>query len=140
VLWNDTADLVHVLGDRDGVPSIYLVDPHGDSVFMDVPLPFVPVATVMDTQPDRPTVDRTQIVAFANDGATVSVDVGGNAFGYRMPGVLMGALTAVGIYLLARLLFRRRSIALFAAVLALTEGMLFVNPRIAMNDAYITGF
>ena len=52
----------------------------------------------------------------------------------------MGALTAAGIYLLARSLFRRRSVGLFAAVLALAEGMLFANARIAMNDAYVTGF
>lgn len=140
VRYNDVADLIHVLGERDGSPTIYVVDPHGYSVFMDAPLPFEPVSLVMDTQVDRPSVDRTQVVALAEDGAAATVDVGGNAFGYRMPGVLMGALTAAGIYLLARLLFRRRSVGLFAAVLALTEGMLFANPRIAMNDAYVTGF
>lgn len=140
VLFNDVADLLHVTGDREGAPTVYVVDLHGHSVFMDVPLPFEPSSVVMDTQPDRPSVDRTQILAFANDGRVASVDVGGNAFGYRLPGVLMGALTAIGIYLLARVLFRRRSVALFAAVLALAEGMLFANPRIAMNDAYVTGF
>ncbi len=140
VLSNDIADLLHVVGDRDGTPTIYVVDLHGHSVFMDVPLPFESAATVIDTQPDRPSIDRTQILAFANDGQVATVDVGGNAFGYRMPGVLMGALTAAGIYLLARVLFRRRSVGLFAAALALSEGMLFANPRIAMNDAYVTGF
>lgn len=140
VLSNDIADLLHVVGERDDATTIYLVDLHGHSVFMDVPLPFEPTSTVMDTQPDRPSVDRTQILALANDGDVASVNVGGNAFGYRMPGVLMGALTAAGIYLLARLLFKRRSVGLFAAVLALAEGMLFANPRIAMNDAYVTGF
>ncbi|MEZ4596131.1 MAG: phospholipid carrier-dependent glycosyltransferase [Chloroflexota bacterium] len=29
---------------------------------------------------------------------------------------------------------------MFAAALALAEGMLFANPRIAMNDVYVTGF
>src|SRR5690606_27880131 len=125
-----------VAGEREGGPTVYVIDPHGYSVFMDVPLAFEPAALVMDTQPERPSVDRTQILALAVDGSVASVDVGGNAFGYRMPGVLMGALTAAGIYLLARLLFRRRSVALFAAALALAEGMLFANPRIAMNDAY----
>lgn len=140
VRFNDIAELVHVVGERDGSPTIYVIDIHGKSVFMDASLPFAPVAAEMDTQPDRPSVDRTQILAFANDGRVASVDVGGNAFGYRMPGVLMGALTAAGIYLLARLLFRRRSVGLFAAAFALAEGMLFANPRIAMNDAYVTGF
>ncbi len=141
VIWNDAADLLHVLGElADGRPTIYVVDPHGHSVFMDVPLPSAPVALVMDTQEDRPSEDRTQILALGNDGSVASVDVGGNAFGYRMPGVLMGAITAAAIYLLARVLFRRRSIGLFAAALALAEGMLFANARIAMNDVYITGF
>jgi len=140
VLSNDTADLLHVVGGPEGAPTVYVIDPHGYSVFMDVPLPFEPATLVMDTQPERPSVDRTQILALAADGSVASIDVGGNAFGYRMPGVLMGAFTAAGIYLLARLLFRRRSVALFAAGLALAEGMLFANPRIAMNDAYVTGF
>ncbi|MFN8521390.1 MAG: phospholipid carrier-dependent glycosyltransferase, partial [Chloroflexota bacterium] len=140
VAFNDVADLVHVVEERDGAPTVYVIGVHGKSVFMDVPLPFAPAAVVMDTQPDRPDVDRTQLLALSADGRAASVDVGGNAFGYRLPGVLMGALTAVGIYLLARVLFRRRSVGLFAAALALAEGMLFANPRIAMNDAYVTGF
>ncbi|MBX3028630.1 MAG: phospholipid carrier-dependent glycosyltransferase [Chloroflexi bacterium] len=141
VLWNEAAQLLHVPGRlAGGQPTVYVVEPHGHSVFMDVPLPFEPVATLMDTQEDHPSEDRTQILAIGNDGSVASVDVGGNAFGYRMPGVLMGALTVAGIYLLARLLFRRRSVGLFAAALALAEGMLFANARIAMNDVYITGF
>ncbi|MFN8520401.1 MAG: phospholipid carrier-dependent glycosyltransferase [Chloroflexota bacterium] len=139
-VWNDIADLLHVVGERDGSPTVYVLDSHGQSVFMDVPLPFQAAATVLDTQPDRPSVDRTQLLALAADGRVATIDVGGNAFGYRMPGVLMGALTAAGIYLLARVLFRRRSVGLFAAALAMAEGMLFVNSRIAMNDVYVTGF
>ena len=52
-------------GERDGAPTVYVVDPHGNSVFVDVPLPFTPVAAVADTQPDRPSEDRTQLLALA---------------------------------------------------------------------------
>ena len=141
VFWNQPSTLFHALGTtKDGAPTIYVIDPHGKSVFEDVALPFAPAATVVDTQPDRPSDDRTQMLALAADGRMASIDIGGNAFGYRLPGVLMGALTAVCLYLLARLFFRRRSVAVFTAVLVLVEGMLFVNARIAMNDVYVTGF
>ena len=141
IIWNAPPQLVHAVGVlKDGTPTIYVVDPHGNSLFEDVPLPFSPVAALADTQPDRPSQDRTQIVALAADGATATVDIGGNAWGYRLPGVLMGAAMAAFVYLLARLLFRRRSVGLFAAALALADGMLFANSRIAMNDVYVTGF
>ena len=94
----------------------------------------------MDTQPDRPGDDRTQLIAVAADGRTASIDVGSNAFAWRLPGMALGALTVGVLYLLTRLLFRRRSVAVFAGILALAEGMLFANSRIAMNDVYITFF
>ena len=50
------------------------------------------------------------------------------------------ALAAGLIYLLARLLFARRSVGLIAGALVLVEGMLFANARIAMNDVYVTTF
>ena len=62
------------------------------------------------------------------------------AAAWRLPGILLGALAAGLIYLLARLLFARRSVGLFAAALVLVEGMLFANSRIAMNDVYVTTF
>jgi hypothetical protein len=68
------------------------------------------------------------------------VGIDGNAFGWRLPGMLLGALMAGLLYLLARVLFARRSVALVAGVLVLAEGMLFVNARIAMNDVYVTTF
>jgi len=54
--------------------------------------------------------------------------------------VLFGVLMAVCLYLLVRLLFKRRSIALLVALFSMTDGMLFVQSRIAMNDAYVGGF
>ena len=36
-----------------------------------------------------------------------------------------------------RILFRRREVAVIAAILVLVDGMLFVQSRIAMNDVYV---
>ena len=45
---------------------------------------------------------------------------------------------AACLYLLARILFRRRSVAVaVAALFMLLDGMLFVQSRIGMNDVYV---
>ena len=139
--WNAPAELMHVLGEApEGGPTAYVVEPKGRSVFIDVPLPYEPDHLLADTQADRPDTDRTELLAIAADGRVTGIDIGSNAFGWRLPGVLVGALTAALAYLLARVLFARRSIGLIAAVLVLAEGMLFANARIAMNDVYVTAF
>ena len=66
--------------------------------------------------------------------------VGQNAFAWRVPGMAAGALMAGLLFLLARVLFRRRSIAVIAGLLVLADGMLFAQSRIAMNDAYVALF
>ncbi|MDQ3553034.1 MAG: phospholipid carrier-dependent glycosyltransferase [Chloroflexota bacterium] len=142
VLYDDATNLVHAVGlaqDEEGYTA-YVVEPHGNAVFADARLPFEPAATVMDVQADRPADDRQALLAFSGDGSMASVDVGSHAFAWRLPGVLMGALTAAALYFLARTLFRRRSVAILAAALVMVEGMFFANARIAMNDTYVTGF
>ncbi len=139
--WNQPAELMHVAGlDPDGSPTVYVVEPKGRAVFIDVPLGFEPRLLLADTQAERPADDRTELLAVAADGAVSGIDIGSNAVGWRLPGVLLGALTAALVYLLARVLFARRSIGLIAAVLVVAEGMLFANARIAMNDVYVTAF
>lgn len=142
-LWNDTARLVHVLGAPPAAATpatIYVVEPHGHAVFADAALAFDPIATLVDTQRRWPDQERGEILALSPDGVVASVDIDRNAFAWRLPGVLMGSLTVACLFLLARMLFRRRSVAVLAATLALAEGMLFANSRIAMNDVYVTGF
>ena len=139
VAWNEPSKLVHVLGEApDGGPTVYVVEPNGNTVFIDVPLMAEPEFLLPDTQPERPTLDRGQLLALADDGGLESVGIAQNGFGWRFPGVLLGALGAGLIYLLARVLFARRSVAVIAAVLIAAEGMLFANSRIAMNDVYVT--
>ncbi|MFN8619595.1 MAG: hypothetical protein U0869_02455 [Chloroflexota bacterium] len=58
VLWNAPVNLMHVLGQTaDGQPTVYVIEPNGDSLFADARLPFAPVAIVMDTQKERPSDD-----------------------------------------------------------------------------------
>jgi Gpi18-like mannosyltransferase len=139
--WNVPATLVHALGrSPQGGPTVYVVEPHGNAVFIDVPLPMEARSILADVQPERPADDRGELLAIGADGRLASVGIDGNAFGWRLPGVLLGALLAGLLYLLARLLFARRSIAVIAAILVVAEGMLFANARIGMNDVYVTTF
>ncbi len=84
-----------------------------------------------------PSSDRQQILAFSDDGAAASVEIGKHAFAWRLPGVIAGALMAGLIYLLARILFRRREVGVLVGIFAIADGMLFVQSRIGMNDAYV---
>ncbi len=139
VAYDDATEMVHVLGRTpDGSsPTIYVIEPHARSVFADARLPFEPTAWATDVARPYPTDDREQILAFGPAGAVASVDVGMHEFAWRLPGVLSGALMAGFLYVLARILFRRRIVAGLVAVLCLVDGMLFVQSRIGMNDAYV---
>jgi Gpi18-like mannosyltransferase len=139
VAFDESAELVHVLGaTQDGTgTTMYVVEPHGRSVFADHRLPFVPAAWALDTNDQYPVEDRTEMLAFGADGASASMDVGHYAFAWRLPGVIAGALTAAVLFLLARLLFARRAVAVFAGLFVLLDGMFFVQSRIAMNDVYV---
>ena len=142
VAFNDASQLVHALGrTADGAATtVYVVEPRGNSVFADAVLPFAPAAWAVDSAAAYPSSDRQQLLLFAADGAGAAVDVGQNAFAWRLPGVLAGALMAGLLYLLARVLFRRRAVAVLAGLFVLADGMLFAQSRIAMNDAYVALF
>ncbi len=66
-----------------------------------------------------------------------AIDTGSHAFAWRLPGVIAGAITAALLYLLARILFRRRLIAGLVGLLVIADGMFFVQSRIGMNDVYV---
>ncbi len=142
VVWNPTTTMVHALGlSQDGAAStIYVIEPRSNSVFADARLDFAPTQLVLDVQPERPAEDRVDMLAFDASGRVATVDIGGNGYAYRLPGVIAGALTAALIYLLVRFLFMRRTVALIAALLVLVDGMFFANARIAMNDTYVALF
>jgi hypothetical protein len=146
--YNSATQEVHVLGrqpsqgsgpfDRSGDGwTVYSIETHANAVFADAPLPFAPIAMTMDTNDLYQSSDREEVLAVDSAGSVAAVDVGRHPFAWRLPGVIAGALMAALIYLLARILFRRRSVALIAGLLTLVDGMLFVQSRIGMNDAYV---
>ena len=141
--YDEASQQVHVLGappagrSADQRATVYVIEPHANAVYADAPLPFQPSAVVLDANDLYPSSDREQLLALGGDGSTASVDVGRNEFAWRVPGVVAGALMAGLLYLLTRILFRRRSVALLVGILSLADGMLFVQSRIAMNDAYV---
>lgn len=53
---------------------------------------------------------------------------------------IFGSLTLVGIYLWARLIFRRESTAIWVALLTMVNAFLFVTGRIAMLDVFMFAF
>ena len=131
--------MVHVLGSTPGgaSPTVYVIEPHANAVYADATLPFAPGALVLDENERYPSSDREQLLAFEGDGSVAIVDTGQHAFAWRLPGVLAGVLMALLLYVLARLLFRRREIAVFVGLLVALDGMLFAQSRIGMNDAYV---
>jgi len=139
VAFDNASEMVHVVGATpDGQAStIYVIEPHGNAVFADARLPFEPAALAVDVARDYPSSDREQILAFDGSGQLATVELGKHAFAWRLPGVIAGALMAGLLYLLTRILFRRRTVALFVGVLAIADGMFFVQSRIGMNDAYV---
>lgn len=142
VRWDPASNLVHVLGRTPdgGGDTIYVVEPHGNAVFADARLPFPVTTWDLDVDQPYPTLDREQAVALSASGQLATVDVGSHAFAWRFVGVILGALTLALIFVLGRLLFRRRGIGLIAAGLVLADGMFFANTRIAMNDVYVAFF
>jgi 4-amino-4-deoxy-L-arabinose transferase-like glycosyltransferase len=146
VAFDEASQMVHILGQVPGATgsaadgwTVYVVEPHGNAVFADAALPstMTPTAWAMDVQKDRPATDRQELLVFGADGLTAAIDVGSHAFAWRLPGVIAGVLMAVCLYLLARILFRRRLVAGLVAAFVAIDGMLFVQSRIGMNDVYV---
>ena len=138
---------VHVLGTPPASrataspATVYVIEPHGTpdggAVYADAPLAFRPAAIVLDANDQYESSDREIVLALGADGTASSVDLGSNAFAWRLPGVLAGALMAGFLYVLTRILFRRREVAVLVAAVSVADGMLFVQSRIGMNDAYV---
>jgi len=154
VAFDEASQQVHVLGRafvpggastgaeaaRDGGDwTVYVIEPHGNAVYADARLPagMEPTAWVLDVESQYVAQDRQQMLVFGADGQTASIEIGSHAFAWRLPGVIAGALMAACLYLLARILFKRRLVAGLVGVFAFLDGMLFVQSRIGMNDAYV---
>ena len=66
--------------------------------------------------------------------------IGNRPLGWRLPSALFGTLTVALVYVLGRLLFRRRAAAAVAAVLLAVDPLHLVQSRIAMLDVFVTAF
>ncbi len=144
VAYDPASQMVHILGlaqdaTAAGPWTVYVVEPHGNAVYADARLPdgFVPSAWGADFNPDYPSEDRQQLLLFDGAGASASIDAGSHSFAWRLPGVIAGAITAALLYLLTRILFRRRLIAGLVGLFVIADGMFFVQSRIGMNDVYV---
>jgi C-terminal four TMM region of protein-O-mannosyltransferase/Dolichyl-phosphate-mannose-protein mannosyltransferase len=145
VTYDAASQMVHILGlapdatSTAGPWTVYVIEPHGNAVYADARLSdgFTPTAWGSDFNPDYPASDRQQIMVFDGDGTMASIDAGSHAFAWRLPGVVAGALTAALLYLLTRILFRRRLVAALVGLFVIADGMFFVQSRIGMNDVYV---
>ena len=140
VAHDEASQQVHILGASPDDPAawtVYVIEPHANAVYADARLPAEPAAWAMDSSGLYPAEDRQELLVFESDGTTASIGVGSHAFAWRLPGVIAGTIMAVLLFLLARLFFQRRAVAVFLGVLLVADGMLFVQARIGMNDAYV---
>ena len=142
VVFDEATRIVQAVGKSpDGTGwTVYSIETNGDAIFSDAKLPFEPVGVGADITPQMPNTDREQLLAVSADGQVATVDIGQFAFSWRIIGVLFGVLMAACLFLLARLLFRRRSVGVLVALFSAVDGMFFVQSRIAMNDTYVGGF
>ncbi|MBI2085768.1 phospholipid carrier-dependent glycosyltransferase [Candidatus Daviesbacteria bacterium] len=63
-----------------------------------------------------------------------------DAWAYRLPGALLGILSVFLVYKLAILLLKNETAALLSAFIFSIDGLVFVQSRTAMNDAYLVAF
>lgn len=59
---------------------------------------------------------------------------------WRLPGVILGTLSIWLVYLLAQSLFKNPMISLTSALIFSIDGLVFVQSRTGMNDAYLVAF
>ncbi|MDQ3879988.1 MAG: phospholipid carrier-dependent glycosyltransferase, partial [Chloroflexota bacterium] len=162
IAWNPVTNIVHVVGES----SIWTIEPHGEdrsggerdndfsgyAVFDETPLPGTPVAWALDASRHSQSEDHERMLVSVTDGtpgaagsvdaraALVQVDVGSNAFAWRIAGIVFGALLAGLIYLAAATMFRERRIAVLAGVFVAFDAMSFAQSRISMNDVFVAVF
>jgi len=65
---------------------------------------------------------------------------GDRPLGWRLPGMIFGALSVAGMYLCALAIFRERRLALWTALITLFNMMLFVLARAAMLEIFLLAF
>ncbi len=65
---------------------------------------------------------------------------GDNPLGWRILSSVFGALTLVGIYILALMLFKKQEYAIWVALITLSNQLLYVQARVGMLDVFMFAF
>jgi dolichyl-phosphate-mannose-protein mannosyltransferase len=113
-------------------PKMYFDEPY-----------FVPEARALIQRKPNPAPDAPPLAKPPLGKLIMAVGMeaaGDNPFGWRIAGVVCGALTVVAVYLWSYLLLEDRSLAALAAGLALFNNFLFVMSRIATVDVFLLFF
>ncbi len=118
--------------------GVQVVDLIGDVRFTRIPAPASTLA--LDADASRPD-SRNQVYLWSPGQHLLAQIAGGhNAFGWRLPGVLMAALLALGLYLLTRDLLASALAAQVAGFLVAFDFMTFSQSRIGTPDIYVAAF
>ncbi|HEX5040474.1 MAG TPA: phospholipid carrier-dependent glycosyltransferase [Candidatus Limnocylindria bacterium] len=147
------AGLIQVAGTTAaGAGEVWTIEPHierrddttiGMAAFDATALPGQPLAMAYDIASTSQGDDhgRLLVSAAGSGGASIAaIDVGSNAFAWRISGVVFGSILVGLIYLLTATMFGRRRIAILAAAFVALDGMSFVMSRISMNDIFVATF
>jgi dolichyl-phosphate-mannose--protein O-mannosyl transferase len=147
------AGLVEVAGTTaSGAGAVWTIEPHverrrdttiGMAAFDSTALPGTPLAMGYDIASTSQGDDHGRLlVSTAGSGGAdvVAIDVGSNAFAWRVAGIVFGSILVGLVYLLAATMFGRRRIAVLAAAFVALDGMSFVMSRISMNDIFVATF
>ncbi len=150
--WQSVANIIYIAGQApDGAYQLWTVQPLGNggtqsvgfAAYDTTPLAGDPQAMAFDMSDHDQGDDHERLlvsVATGTGGELTGVDVGSNAFAWRLAGVLFGSVLVGLVYLLAATMFRRRRIAVLAAIFVAVDGMSYVMSRIAMNDIFVATF
>jgi dolichyl-phosphate-mannose-protein mannosyltransferase len=90
------------------------------------------LAGIHDPSPDGPPLGKLILAG------SIAI-IGDDPFGWRLPSSVFGAITLVGIFLLADLLLEDRALGLTAA-LTFFNNFLFIFSRTAMMDIFLVAF
>ena len=96
-------------------------------------IPFPGAVAGVDPNPGHPPVAKLLI-------AGSMLLFGDNAWGWRIPSVVMGSLSIVFFYLLMRRMSKSGKFSLFATFLFSFDSLIFVDSRVAILDIFTLGF
>ena len=151
--WNAVVNMVYISGieQKNGRPAVWTVQPWGTggiqssgfAAFDTTYLDGKPLAMAFDISDTSEANDHERLMVATTHGAAgslLAIDVGSNAFAWRIAGVVFGSILVGLIFLLAATMFPRRRIAVLAGLFVAFDGMSYVMSRIAMNDIFAATF